>query len=310
MRDNWAKYPPSALPNTESRFTLPEESERMAAFDNSVNRFVKREIGPVIKDYENRLSVDRDPEILNKYGVALAKAGMLDEAWTVFAEAADEGYVWAWNNLASIAFIRREYKLAHSYYEWAESLLADDPVATLGMARSAYEMDLYEDSELLYHNILSQAPSLAERFGYLQSVYGGPGRAWSMADRLTSTVWSEDGINFRPAPAVAEKPVESRPARAPESQPSETPFPASEAEQEREPETPISEPVPEPERIVEEKAETEGLGESEPVLETELSQEPQPEPKLEPSRSPSPPPTIHRRAPEDIEIQQRAAEEV
>ena len=84
-------------------------------------------------------------------------------------------------------------------------------------------MDLYEDSELLYHNILSQAPSLAERFGYLKSVYGGPGRAWSMADRLTSTVWSEDGLNFRPAPAVAEKPEEPAPAEVVET--TTTPIP-------------------------------------------------------------------------------------
>ncbi len=196
MRENWDRYPPSALPGAEARFALPEESDLMVAFDESIDRFVIREIGPTINEFDRQLVLERDPETLNDYGVILAKAGMLDDAWEKFAEAADAGYVWAWNNLASIAFIRKNYELSRSYYEWAESLLPEDPVAILGKARAAYEMDLYRESELLYTQLLTSAPSLAERFGYLASIYGGSGRAWSMTDRLSSIIWSEPGLAF------------------------------------------------------------------------------------------------------------------
>ncbi len=204
MKENWAIYPPSALPHAESRFALPAESEMIVAFDESINRFVKREMGPVIEDFEKRLSDKRDPEILNEYGIVLAKAGMLDEAWEKLAEAADLGYSRAWNNLASIAFIRKDYKLSYSYYEWAKKLLPSDPLSDLGLARSSYEMDRYSESEKHYNELLSGAPELAGQFSYLASVYGGEGRAWSMADRLSTTYWS------RPEPVLAAEAEEKK----------------------------------------------------------------------------------------------------
>ncbi|MFW5729547.1 MAG: tetratricopeptide repeat protein, partial [Spirochaetota bacterium] len=188
MRENWSRYAPTGLPNASARFTLPGEANMMVAFDTAVNRVVTRELAPTIADFEARLARERKPDTLNEYGIALPRAGMLDEAWERFAEAAEAEYDWAWSNLAGVAFIRRDYDLAYSYYEWAASLLPEDPVATLGMARAAYELDRYAESEALYADLRVGAPDLATRFAYLESVYGGSGRAWSMADRLAGMV--------------------------------------------------------------------------------------------------------------------------
>lgn len=196
MRDNWKQYQASGIQDAAARFVLPDESEAMQAFDLAVNRFILRELGPAMQEYETRLARAPDNTTLNEYGILLARAGLLDDAWKRFSSAADAGYAWAWNNLASIAFARKDYELAYSYFEWAESLQPDDPLALLGLARSAYELDRYGEAELFYRRLKQSGPLLANRFGYLASVYGGSGRAWSLADRLSSTVWSRPGLSF------------------------------------------------------------------------------------------------------------------
>ncbi len=310
MRENWGIYPPSALPDANARFELPEESELMAAFDESIDRFVVREMSPVIAEYEGRLADERDPATLNEYGVELANAGMLDEAWERFAEAADAGYAWAWNNLANVAFIRKDYDLAREYYEWADGLLPGDPVATLGLARASYELDRYQESEVLYADLSQGAPLLADRFGYLASVYGGEGRAWSMADRLASTVWSRPGLDFSRPRRVADAPVapeEEAPggqaspeaaAPAEPAAPAARPAPAESPEPTPEP-APVDDPrtgppavEPEPEATTREHAPSdEASTEPEAPAEAEAPREPEAEP---PATRPEPAPPVER----------------
>jgi tetratricopeptide (TPR) repeat protein len=206
MRDNWARYKPSGLQDAAARFSLPDEAKAMAAFDSGIDRFIVRELEPIIASFEKRLAGGRSPDILNEYGMAMARVGMLDPAWERFVEAAKAGYAWAWNNLANVAFVRKDYTLAYSYYAWAESLLPGDPVAQLGMARSSYELDDYAESARLYEALEADAPQLHERYSYLASAYGGDGRAWSMADRLKGSIWSKPGLSFKPS---APSPVDS-----------------------------------------------------------------------------------------------------
>jgi tetratricopeptide (TPR) repeat protein len=211
MKENWARYKPSGLQDAAARFTLPDEASAMAAFDSGIDRFVAREVEPIVADYERQLAKKRTPEILNEYGMAMARVGMLDPAWERFVEASKTGYAWSWNNLASIAFIRKDFALAYSYYQWTTTLIPGDPVAILGMARCAYELDRYSESAILYEGLLAEAPDLALKYGYLASAYGGAGRAWSMADRLANSIWSKPGLSFRESviitqPSLAEAP--------------------------------------------------------------------------------------------------------
>lgn len=204
IKEAWKRYRPSGLQDAAARFDLPDESKAMTAFDAAVDRFVSRELEPIVAEYEKQLSSSRTPETLNEYGMSMAKVGLLDAAWEKFAESAKANYAWAWNNLASIAFVRKDYKLAYDYYSWTTTLLPGDPVAVLGMARSAYELDRYAEAETLYRGLQLEAPTLATKYGYLASAYGGQGRAWSMADRLSGSVWSRPGMKFEPArPATA-----------------------------------------------------------------------------------------------------------
>ena len=228
MYENWRQYPSTGIQNA-SRFDLPDEAEAMLAFDTAVNRFIVRELTPAMRQFETQLTTGRNGQTLNEYGVVLAQAGLLDEAWSRFSEAAEADYTWAWNNLANIAFIRQDYELAYSYYDWALSLIPDDPLATLGKARCAYELDRYAESRELHDALDSGAPDLTARFGYLASVYGGTGRAWSLADRLKGTIWSRPGLSFDTQPRrqtadPTSQPIAATPATA--TEPVAIPVPA------------------------------------------------------------------------------------
>ncbi len=318
MKENWASYPPSGLQEAVSRFDLPDEAKTMAAFDAGVDRFISRELEPLIDEYERRLASKRSPETLNEYGTVMARAGLLDSAWERFAEAARTGYPWAWNNLATVAFVRRDYTLAHSYYEHAARLLPGDPVAALGMARSAYELARYTEAAALYEALREEAPSLSERYGYLASAYGGPGRAWSMADRLSGSVWSRPGLVFRPpvnepepaaaapqAPAVAAAAPPAPEPAAQDTPPAPTPTPESAPE-------PV--PTPEPAAVLAPPP-VPAVAPLEPVPAAEA---PAPSPATEPAAaapqpppvaaSAPPPPEIVAAAPPDADIAAKAAE--
>ncbi|HUW71263.1 MAG TPA: hypothetical protein VMX33_13625 [bacterium] len=233
MHEAWQHYKPSGLQDAAARFAMPDEATTMKAFDAGVDRFVSREMEPVMAQYEKKLATAKTPETLNEYGMALARVGLFDSAWERFAEAAKDDYAWAWNNLANIAFVRKDYQLAYSYYEWTTTLLPGDPVAVLGMARCAYELDRYSEAQILYSGLKIEAPTLAARFGYLESAYGGTGRAWSMADRLAGSTWSRPGLSFVPpapaaTPAIAVAPPPATPPAPvePVAQIVATPIPA------------------------------------------------------------------------------------
>jgi hypothetical protein len=288
MKEAWARYKPSGLQDAAARFSLPDEAKAMAAFDSGVDRFVAREFEPVMAEYERKLAARRAPETLNEYGAAMAKVGMLDPAWERFSEAAKAGYAWSWNNLASIAYVRKDYSLAYSYYEWATTLLPGDPVAVLGMARCAYELDRYSESAILYEGLKAEAPLLAEKYTYLASAYGGSGRAWSMADRLSGSIWSRPGLSF-------DRPVEQKaPAivAAPPSAPVLSPAPVTVVDDPVEPESAaeiVAAPAPAPEPAP--VAVAEAPAEIEPA--TEIVAPPAPEPE--------PTPVVVAEAPEEIE---------
>jgi hypothetical protein len=76
------------------------------------------------------------------------------------------------------------------YFQYAGSQDPEDDYALLGLARSQYELDDYIASDRSYKTLKARNPALAAKFGYLGSVYGGEGRAWSLADRFATTNWS------------------------------------------------------------------------------------------------------------------------
>jgi hypothetical protein len=260
MEESWRLYPPVGIPDVNPRFSLPDEALVIQSFDEAVNRYVAREIDPAVRGYKARLAEGASPEMANELGILLGRNGLLREAWAQFTVCAQAPRVYGWTNLANVAFLRGDYGLAVSYYEWALQQEPGNPVALLGIARSSYEMERFDRAGTAYTELAAVDPALAEEYGYLASSMGGAGRAWSFADRLTSTVWDEPGRRVAalpvatPAPPAAEEPrpepLAGQPAAievvAAASEPSQAP--ATIAVQ---PEEPAPQPLPPP-KIAEE----------------------------------------------------------
>ena len=199
MSDCWKVYPPAAFPDVNPRFLLPDEAETMRTFDSSLDRFVVRQIDPQVQELKTRLGRADPNELANELGILYGRYGMLKEAWTQFSDAAKGGYPSAWDNLANVAYLRKDFKLALSYYQYAQKLDASDNLALLGIARCQYELERYDLSDASYAELTSRDPEEASRFGYLASMYEGTGRAWSLSERFATTEWARP----RPAPGAA-----------------------------------------------------------------------------------------------------------
>ncbi len=213
VREAWKSYPPAAFPDVNPRFSLPDEVLTMQSFDLSLDRYVAREIEPRIKETRARLAAG-DPRIMaNELGILYGRYGMLKESWAQFSAAAKGDFQSAWTNLGNVAYLRKDYKLAVGYYQWALKLDSEDHNALLGIARSQYELELFDESDRAYAELLAKDPELARRNGYLASIYGGEGRAWSLSDRFAGTAWAVP--RERPAMALAPASVASPAPAAP-----------------------------------------------------------------------------------------------
>jgi len=190
LPDCWKVYPPAAFPGVNPRFTLPPDTDTAVAFDGALDRFVAREIEPQVQAFQGDVAGVNPVERANDLGILYARYGMLKESWKQFSESAKSGCQPAWTNLASVAFLRKDYKLALSYYQYAYGIDASDDNALLGKARCEYELEDFDSSDRDYATLKARNPGLAGKFGYLASIFGGEGRAWSLADRAVSTTWA------------------------------------------------------------------------------------------------------------------------
>ena len=219
MSENWRLYRAVGVPGVNPRFLLPDEAETMNAFDQSLDRYAVREIeGEIARIASDPAAFSRSEErTSNEIGIEFARFGMIKEAWTKFRASATMGFAPAWINLAHIAFLRKDFELAVEYYKWSLSLADDNAEAILGIARCQYELGRYAEASVNYGQARDIDPVLSGKYGYLVSLFGGTGRAWSLAERASSVRWLSE-LQSRPmpiqkveaAPLIAAAPPEDR----------------------------------------------------------------------------------------------------
>jgi len=190
MRESWKTYKPVSVPGAISRFNLPDAAKTELAFDKSLDALVQREIRPQIDAYQARLAIEDTPDIRNRLGVLYGKYGMLRDARAQFAIAAGKGYRHARVNLGNVAFLEQDYESALGEYKKALASHPDDSLSILGAARCYYELDDYIRSDTLYAELGTRDAVLTHNYAYLGSFFETKGRAWSLADRLSTTTWS------------------------------------------------------------------------------------------------------------------------
>ena len=192
MSESWKTYQPVSVPGASAYFTMPDQKIVAKLFDHSVDQWISREIEPQIQMYEAKLAVKDTVETRNSLGVLYGKYGLFLQADEQFKQARRKGYTPAVINTGNVYFSRQDYTRAS---KWYKSVLKDDPdnvLALLGVARCAYELAEYSECDAAYARVGQLDAELAAEYSYLGSFVNSKGRAFSLADRLSHTIWSEE----------------------------------------------------------------------------------------------------------------------
>ena len=185
--------PPDQCTGSTAAITMPERTAITASFSNSMDVWVEKEIRPQVTELNAKLAQGENAEMRNRLGVLYAKHGMLAEAEEHFINASNKRFIPSYINLANIYFTKQDYKQA---LQWYARVLTQEPVNTaalLGTARSLYEMDDFSNSDIFYSAVTKYDPQLAQKYAYLGSFTETKGRSFSLADRLTYTLWITEG---------------------------------------------------------------------------------------------------------------------
>ncbi len=219
LSDCWKKYPSTAFPNVNPRFALPAQPEMAEALDATLDRYALRELTPKLEETETQLAQVSPAARANEIGLLYVSYGLVGQAWVHMTRSARAGFQGAWTNLGNLAYLQKDYALALEYYQHSWDVGPSDE-ALLGLARCQFELENFDEADRSYAALKARNPALAGRFGYLGSVFGGEGRAWSWAERSNSAAW----VTAAQQPQIGRLPGEAAP-QIPESPPSESKFP-------------------------------------------------------------------------------------
>lgn len=192
MEDSWKTYQPISVPGANAYYTLPDDTIVSKLFDHSIDEWITREIEPQIKMYQAKLAIKDDVKTRNNLGVLYGKYGLFIQADNEFKQARRKGYTPSIINTGNVYFSRQNYTLAR---KWYKSVLKDDPnntLALIGVARCDYELADYNECDAAYNKVMQLDPDLANEYSYLGSFVYSKGRSFSLADRLSKTVWDAE----------------------------------------------------------------------------------------------------------------------
>ena len=128
----------------------------------------------------------------NSLGVLYARYGMYAEALAEFQAAAALGFASAAVNIGNVAFLTGDYTTAAAWFDKAAADRPEDVAAIIGLARSLYELDRYDEADELFRKATNYMPELAERYGYLSArLSGSTARASAVMDRGGGMLWDE-----------------------------------------------------------------------------------------------------------------------
>lgn len=192
MEDSWKTYAPVSVPGANAFFTMPDRAIVAKLFDHSVDQWITKQIEPQIQMYEAKLAVKDDVKTRNKLGILYGKYGLFVQADEQFKQARRQGYTPSVLNTGNVYFSMKDYERASRWYKSVLKKDSENELALIGVARCAYELTNYEECDAAFGKVRKLNPELAEEYAYLGTFVSSKGRAFSLADRLENTIWSEE----------------------------------------------------------------------------------------------------------------------
>ncbi len=125
LSDAWQTYPPSGFSAGETNSKIPSEKDLVKAGENAVAKYIAQEFGPQIAAVQAQIkSEGGSVNLYNRLGLLYVRAGMYDNAVSIYEVSAKMGSIPAMNNLGNILSLQKKYAKAK---EWYEKVLAIDP---------------------------------------------------------------------------------------------------------------------------------------------------------------------------------------
>ncbi|HAP44080.1 MAG: hypothetical protein A2087_02445 [Spirochaetes bacterium GWD1_61_31] len=194
LADAWGDFPPAGVPGVSAQTRKPAEEQVRTAFNAVVSLVISREVEPRAAAMRNAFGPSGGTARQhNALGILYARYGMYREALAAFQEAAARGERRAAINIGNVAFLLGEFETAVAWYESALQTMPDDVTPLIGLARSYYELDIYDKADEYFRRAAALRPELAERYGYLSArLSGTTARASAAMDRLGDMIWEDE----------------------------------------------------------------------------------------------------------------------
>jgi tetratricopeptide (TPR) repeat protein len=169
VHEAWELYPPVGLPAGDSGFDPPAEEAVLDLYNEEMIAFIQAELAPKVEECQKRITESGNhPKEINALGVLYARYGLFDEAKNEFRRVLErDEYVPALVNLGNIYFLEEDYDSALVYFERAHKVNPASANVLLCLARTHYQLELYEKAREYYTRLKEVEPDLAGRYAYL-----------------------------------------------------------------------------------------------------------------------------------------------
>ena len=125
LSDAWQTYPPSGFSSGEANTKIPSEKDLVKAGEDDIAKYITQEFGPQIAAVQAQIKSEGvSVTLYNRLGLLYVRAGLYDNAVSVYEISAKMGSVPAMNNLGNILSLQKKWAKAK---EWYEKVLIADP---------------------------------------------------------------------------------------------------------------------------------------------------------------------------------------
>lgn len=198
MHDSWKIYKPVSVPGAAIKFTMLEEEKIARIYSHSIDEWISREINEQVEQYLAKIQDEGKVEDRNALGVLYGRYGLFDKAESQLKIARRQNYLPAIMNTANVYYSMKEFELAREWYRHYLKIDGDNALALLGVAKCSYELEDFKECDEAFSKVMETTPSLARNNTYLGAFENESGRAFSLAERLSNTVWvrSEEQLSL------------------------------------------------------------------------------------------------------------------